>query len=123
MPHFVVQEHHARAHHFDFRLEKDGVYKSWAVPKGVPTEPGIKRLAMQVDDHALEYGSFEGEIPEGQYGAGTVSLWDKGQYEAHEWTTDVIDFTLQGTRLAGRYSLVRFKRAKEQDWLIFRHKS
>jgi len=78
---------------------------------------------MQVDDHALEYGAFEGKIPEGQYGAGTVSIWDKGQYEAREWTADVIDFTLQGTRLVGRYSLVRFKRAKEQDWLIFRHKS
>ena len=123
MPSFVVQEHSARAHHFDFRLEKDGVYKSWAVPKGIPVEPGLKRLAVQVENHALEYGRFEGEIPPGQYGAGTVSIWDKGQYEVHEWTPARIVVSLEGSRLVGRYSLVRFKRGKERDWLIFRHKS
>ena len=123
MPNFVVQEHTARTHHFDFRLEKDGVYKSWAVPKGIPVEPGLKRLAVQVEDHALEYGHFEGEIPPGQYGAGTVSIWDKGQYEVHEWTPARIVVSLEGSRLVGRYSLVRFKRGKERDWLIFRHKS
>ena len=123
MPNFVVQEHTARTHHFDFRLEKDGVYKSWAVPKGIPVEPGLKRLAVQVENHALEYGRFEGEIPPGQYGAGTVSIWDKGQYEVHEWTPARIVVSLEGSRLVGRYSLVRFKRGKERDWLIFRHKS
>lgn len=123
MPSFVIQEHHARTHHFDFRLEKDGVFKSWAVPKGVPTEPGIKRLAVQVEDHALDYGEFEGEIPAGQYGAGTVSIWDKGQYELHSWTDNAIQFTLHGTRLKGRYTLVRFKKGKENEWLIFRRKT
>ncbi len=123
MPNFVVQEHSARTHHFDFRLEKNGVYKSWAVPKGVPVEPGLKRLAIQVEDHALEYGQFEGEIPAGQYGAGSVSIWDKGEYELHEWTPARIVVSLQGTRLVGRYTLVRFRRGKETDWLIFRHKA
>jgi bifunctional non-homologous end joining protein LigD len=120
MPNFVVQEHHARAYHFDFRLEKDGVLKSWAIPKGVPTEPGIKRLAVQVEDHALEYGSFEGEIPEGQYGAGSVTIWDKGQYEADEWTDKAVSFTLHGARLEGRCALVRFAKGKETEWLLFK---
>lgn len=119
---FVIQEHQARTHHFDFRLEKEGVLKSWAVPKGVPDEPGTKRLAIQVDDHALEYGGFEGTIPAGEYGAGTVRIWDRGHYDLHEWTHDKIVFTLHGERLEGTYSLVRFKGRGANNWLLLRTK-
>lgn len=118
--HFVVQEHQSRSRHFDFRLEKDGVFKSWAVPKGLPTEPGIKRLAVQVEDHPLEWGDFEGEIAPGVYGAGIVSVWDRGTYEPHAWLPDRISFTLYGQRLSGRYELIAFRRAGEREWLIFK---
>jgi DNA ligase D-like protein (predicted 3'-phosphoesterase) len=117
---FVIQEHFARTHHFDFRLEKDGVFKSWAVPKGVPTEVGVKRLAVQVEDHPLEWVGFEGEIPPGEYGAGTVNVWDRGIYDIKEWEPDRISFVLHGEKLQGRYELVRFRRAGEREWLIFR---
>lgn len=117
---FVIQEHQARTHHFDFRLEKDGVLKSWAVPKGVPEAPGIRRLAIQVEDHPLEYGGFEGTIPSGQYGAGTVRIWDSGTYDLHEWTGDRIVFTLHGNHLRGTYSLLRFK--GENGWLLMKHR-
>jgi len=119
-PRFQIKEHHARTHHFDFRLEKDGVFKSWAVPKGLPTEPDIKRLAVQVEDHALEFGDFEGVIPDGQYGAGTVAIWDAGTYELHDWRPDRIDFSLHGKRLQGGYELVAFKPAGEKQWLVFK---
>jgi DNA ligase D-like protein (predicted 3'-phosphoesterase) len=117
---FVVQEHFARTHHFDFRLEKDGVFKSWAVPKGIPTKTGVKRLAVQVEDHALEWGEFEGEIPSGEYGAGTVHIWDRGTYESREWKSNQIGLVLHGAKLQGRYELVRFERAGERVWLILK---
>jgi DNA ligase D-like protein (predicted 3'-phosphoesterase) len=117
---FVVQEHHARTHHYDFRLERDGVFKSWAVPKGIPEAVGVRRLAVQVPDHPLSWGSFEGTIPEGQYGAGTVAIWDEGTYELLEWTDEAIAFVLHGRRLRGAYSLVRFTRKGPRDWLLFR---
>lgn len=119
MPRFVIQEHYARTHHFDFRLERDGVLKSWAVPKGLPEQPGIKRLAVQVDDHDLSFGDFEGEIPPGDYGAGKISIWDRGDYDSVEWADDRITFTLHGHRLHGGFHLIRFKHGKPGEWLIF----
>ena len=108
MPRFVIQEHYARTHHFDFRLEKDGVFKSWAVPKGLPEQPGIKRLCIQVEDHDLSFGAFEGEIPKGEYGGGQITVWDQGDYEAGEWTADLITFTLHGNRVWSKYSSLAF---------------
>ena len=117
---FVVQEHHARRLHFDLRLEREGVLKSWAVPKGIPVVPGEKHLAVAVEDHPLDYGHFEGTIPEGQYGAGTVSIWDNGTYDTKHWDPDKIEVTLHGHRITGPYVLVRFKRAGKNEWLFFR---
>jgi bifunctional non-homologous end joining protein LigD len=97
------------------------VLKSWAVPKGIP-EVGQKVLAVETEDHPYEYGSFEGEIPKGQYGAGTVKIWDKGHYEAKFWEGDKIEVTLDGQRLKGRYILVRLKRAGDKDWLLLKGK-
>src|ERR1035437_847651 len=115
---FVIQEHHASAHHFDFRLEKGGAFKSLAVPKGIPTEPGVKRLAVQVDDHDLAFGDFEGAIPEGQYGAGQIRIWDKGTYEQLEWTEEKIAFILHGIFANGEFTMVRFSAPETQKWLI-----
>lgn len=120
MGRFVVQEHHARTHHFDFRLEKDGVFKSWAVPKGLPDAVGVKRLAIQVDDHALEFGAFEGTIPQGEYGAGEIRVWDSGTYDVVEWTPDRITVNLYGTHTAGSFEILKFKHGKEREWLIIR---
>jgi DNA ligase D-like protein (predicted ligase)/DNA ligase D-like protein (predicted 3'-phosphoesterase) len=117
---FVVQEHHARRLHFDLRLEREGVLKSWAVPKGVPEKTGEKRLAVQVEDHPMEYGNFEGTIPEGQYGAGTVKIWDRGLFEVKVWKEDMIEFTLSGKRLQGRFVLAKFKKAGEKDWILLK---
>jgi bifunctional non-homologous end joining protein LigD len=118
---FVIQEHHARALHYDLRLEKGGVLKSWAVPKGIP-ESDEKRLAVETEDHPYEYGSFEGVIPKGQYGAGTVKIWDKGHYQTKVWEKDKIEVTFDGQRLKGRYILVRLKRAGDKDWLLLKGK-
>ena len=117
---FVVQEHHARHLHYDLRLERDGVLKSWAVPKGIPENPGEKHLAVMVEDHPLEYGKFEGEIAKGEYGAGTVTIWDSGTYTTKHWDDAKIEVTLHGRRLNGPYVLVKFKRAGKDEWLIFR---
>jgi DNA ligase D-like protein (predicted 3'-phosphoesterase) len=117
MPIFVVQEHWATHHHFDFRLEMDGVLKSWAIPKEIPTKEGEKRLAVQVEDHDLEYANFEGEIPEGEYGAGKVKIWDKGKYEIIERNQKKLKFKLFGKKLKGIYELVNFK---DKNWLLFK---
>lgn len=117
MKRFVVQEHHARHLHWDFRLEKDGVLKSWAVPKGVPEKKLIKRLAIQVEDHELDYIDFEGEIEEGEYGAGSVKIWDSGTYELESESVKTIVFDLKGKRLTGKYSLVHLK---DKQWLLIK---
>lgn len=120
---FVIQEHHARRLHYDLRLESGGVLKSWAVPKGMPESAGERRLAVETEDHPFEYANFEGTIPVGQYGAGTVKIWDKGSYETKVWENDKIEFTLKGQRLKGRYILVRLKKAKDdKSWLLLKGK-
>jgi bifunctional non-homologous end joining protein LigD len=119
---FVVQEHHASRLHYDFRLEHGGVLKSWAVPKGLPNTPAEKRLAVETEDHPIEYASFEGIIPEGQYGAGRVIIWDKGTYEEKIWNEKMIEFTLNGKRLQGRYVLVPLKKVGEKNWLLIKGK-
>ena len=119
---FVVQEHHASHLHYDLRLESEGVLRSWAVPKGIPEKPGQRHLAVETEDHPLEYAEFEGTIPEGEYGAGAVKIWDSGIFEPLVWEKDKIEMVMKGDRLSGRYVLVRFKRAGEKDWLLFRAK-
>ena len=106
--------------HWDFRLELDGVLKSWAVPKGPPEEPGIRRLAVQVEDHPVDYITFEGGIPKGEYGAGTVKIWDNGTFKLKRRTDDIYEFWLKGKRLNGKYALVRFK---IKNWLILKTKT
>jgi bifunctional non-homologous end joining protein LigD len=119
---FVVQEHHARSHHFDFRLDMNGVLVSWAVPKGPPEDLVAKRLAVHVEDHPLEYGKFEGEIPKGNYGAGKVAIWDKGVWEpvGSDWRKEFkhgkLKFVLHGQKLSGTYLLARMK--EEPNWLL-----
>ena len=117
---FVIQEHHSRRLHYDLRLEKEGVLKSWAVPKGIPETPEEKRLAVEVEDHPMAYAKFEGTIPAGQYGAGTVTIWDHGTFEPKVWDEKMVEFTLHGQRLKGRYVLVRLKRAGEKSWLLLK---
>ncbi len=117
---FVVQEHWASHHHFDFRLEMEGVLKSWAVPKGVPEKAGVKRLAVQTEDHPIDYINFEGKIPEGLYGAGTVKTFDKGKHELIEKDKNRIIFKLKGKKLKGIYNLIKFK--KPNQWLLFKTK-
>lgn len=116
---FVVQEHHASHLHYDFRLEMDGVLRSWAVPKGPPEKPGVRRLAVAVEDHPLSYIDFRGTIPSGQYGAGTVEIWDSGAYDLEERTPDELRFVLHGMRLHGPYALVRL-RPDGKNWLLFK---
>ncbi len=104
-PRFVVQEHHARRLHWDFRLEKDGVGVSWAVPKGIPPDPKKNHLAVHVEDHPLEYFKFAGEIPKGEYGGGQVLIWDEGTYDPIKWSDREVMVDLHGRRLQGRYVL------------------
>jgi bifunctional non-homologous end joining protein LigD len=122
LPIFVVQRHDARRLHYDFRLERDGALASWAVPKGIPLEPGARALAVHVEDHPLEYATFEGEIPKGQYGAGTVEVWDNGTYELVEEKKDGgLTVRLHGKRLEGTWTLVpAHLDGKEQNWLLLR---
>ncbi|MDP9240089.1 MAG: non-homologous end-joining DNA ligase [Actinomycetota bacterium] len=114
---FVIQEHHARALHWDFRLERDGVLVSWAVPKGLPLDPKTNHLAVQTEDHPLEYATFDGDIPEGEYGGGKVILWDRGTYECEKWTDREVKVVLHGNRVSGRYVLFR---TSGKNWMIHR---
>src|SRR6188768_4170526 len=125
---FVVQKHAASRLHFDLRLESDGVMKSWAVPKGPSLDPRDKRLAMQVEDHPIEYNSFEGTIPKGEYGGGTVMIWDRGTYEPAEGKSSIasgiragkLEFTLHGEKLRGAFALVRMARGDGREWLLIK---
>jgi bifunctional non-homologous end joining protein LigD len=112
-----VQEHHARRLHWDLRLENDGVLASWALPRGIPAHPDENRLAVHTEDHPIEYLEFEGEIPKGEYGAGTMSVWDRGTFEAEKFREDEVIATFHGERLNGRYALFR---TRGDDWLIHR---
>jgi bifunctional non-homologous end joining protein LigD len=114
---FVVQEHHARRLHWDLRLEHEGTLASWALPRGIPGHPDENRLAVRTEDHPLEYLGFEGEIPKGEYGAGTMSVWDRGTFEAEKFRDDEVIAVFNGERLRGRYALFR---TRGQDWLMHR---
>ena len=126
-PSFCVQRHHASHLHYDFRLEVGGTLKSWAVPKGPTLDPDEKRLAMMVEDHPLEYGSFEGVIPKGNYGAGSVMLWDRGTYQLlgvasaeEQLARGDFKFRLDGEKLSGEFAIVRMKRGKGNEWLLIK---
>ena len=121
-PIFVVQRHDARRLHYDFRLERNGALASWAVPKGIPLEPGQRALAVHVEDHPLEYAKFEGEIPKGQYGAGLVEIWDKGTYElVEEKRNGGLTVALHGERLEGTWTLVPAKLDGDpKNWLLLK---
>ena len=114
---FVIQEHHARSLHWDVRLERGGVLVSWAVPKGLPLHPKDNRLAVHTEDHPIDYGSFEGDIPAGEYGGGKVIRWDRGRYELEKWTDREVKVVFHGTRTEGRYV---FFRTGGKNWMVHR---
>jgi bifunctional non-homologous end joining protein LigD len=116
---FVVQEHHARRLHWDLRLERDGVLVSWAVPKGIPDDPGVNHLAVHTEDHPLEYATFSGEIPRGEYGAGSMTIWDHGTYDVIKWTDREVKVNLFGQRLSGGYTLFA---TGGKNWMIHRER-
>ncbi|MGH8827758.1 MAG: DNA polymerase ligase N-terminal domain-containing protein, partial [Jiangellaceae bacterium] len=114
-PIFVIQEHHARRLHWDVRLERDGVLVSWAVPKGLPTDPQHNHLAVHTEDHPMEYATFEGEIPQREYGGGTMAIWDRGTYEIEKWDDREVKVVLHGERVEGRYVLIH---TDDRNWLM-----
>jgi bifunctional non-homologous end joining protein LigD len=130
--HFVIQKHAASHLHYDFRLELDGVMKSWAVPKGPSLDPTIRRLAMEVEDHPIAYNTFEGTIPQGEYGGGTVMLWDRGTYEADDdggaaslrrgYEKGELRFVMHGKRLQGGFVLARLRRPGRPQWLLIKRR-
>ncbi|MBW6461837.1 MAG: 3'-phosphoesterase [DPANN group archaeon] len=119
---FVIQEHHARNRHYDLRLEIDSVLKSWAVPKEPPVKFGIKRLAIATEDHPISYAYFEDTIPDGQYGAGDVKIWDRGVFAPEKITDKEILFRLDGKKMKGDYVLVKTGFGKGNGWLLFKKK-
>jgi DNA ligase D-like protein (predicted 3'-phosphoesterase) len=128
-PRFVIQHHAARSDHYDFRLEIDGVLVSWAIPKGPSTNLKDKRMARRTEDHPMEYATFEGMIPQGEYGAGAVIVWDHGNYDNatnHEMTEGLerghLSFRLHGEKLRGRYALTRIREGKDETWLLVKRK-
>jgi bifunctional non-homologous end joining protein LigD len=130
--HFVIQKHEASHLHYDFRLELDGVMKSWAVPKGPSLDPSVRRLAMEVEDHPISYNTFEGTIPAGEYGGGTVMLWDHGTYDTEDgggaesvrrgYQKGDLKIVLDGKRLQGGWVLVRMQRPGKPQWLLIKHR-
>jgi bifunctional non-homologous end joining protein LigD len=114
---FVIQEHHARSLHWDLRLERKGVLVSWAIPKGLPPDPEVNHLAVHTEDHPIEYASFEGEIPRGEYGGGTMTIWDRGTYETEKWSDREVKVVLRGARSLGRYVLFQ---TRGRNWMIHR---
>jgi bifunctional non-homologous end joining protein LigD len=130
--HFVIQKHAASHLHYDFRLELDGVMKSWAVPKGPSLDPTVRRLAMEVEDHPISYNSFEGTIPKGEYGGGTVMLWDRGTYAAEDgggaeslrrgYEKGELRFQMHGKRLLGGFVLARLRRPGRPQWLLIKRR-
>ena len=130
--HFVIQKHAASHLHYDFRLELDGVMKSWAVPKGPSLDPTVRRLAMEVEDHPISYNTFEGTIPQGEYGGGTVMLWDRGTYEAEDgqgaealrrgYEKGELRFQMHGKRLKGGFVLARLRRPGRPQWLLIKRR-
>lgn len=130
--HFVIQKHAASHLHYDFRLELDGVMKSWAVPKGPSLDPTVRRLAMEVEDHPISYNTFEGTIPQGEYGGGTVMLWDRGTYEAEDgggveelrrgYEKGELRFQMSGKRLQGGFVLARLRRPGRPQWLLIKRR-
>ena len=119
---FVIHEHHSLHHHWDLRLEICGTLKSWAVPKEPPTEKGLKRLAIQVEDHPMEYANFEGVIPKGNYGAGKVVIWDNGTFLLEERNDNKLVFKLDGRYINGRYALIKAPNMGKNSWLFFKTK-
>ncbi len=120
---FVVHEHHASHLHYDLRLERNGVLCSWAVPKGPSMDPAQKRLAVEVEDHALDYAGFEGIIPDGQYGAGIVVIWDFGIYTPVDWKPYKVSLIFDGSKLKGAFTLMRMKgKGKTKEWLLIKLK-
>jgi DNA ligase D-like protein (predicted 3'-phosphoesterase) len=117
---YVIQKHDASHLHYDLRLEREGVLKSWAVPREPPLKPGIRRLAVQTEDHPLAYAAFQGTIPEGEYGAGTVEIWDSGTYISEKWTEKEIIVNINGEKLKGLYCLIAFR--SDKNWLFFKKK-
>ncbi|HYF44997.1 MAG TPA: DNA polymerase ligase N-terminal domain-containing protein [Acidimicrobiales bacterium] len=116
-PRFVIHQHDATRLHWDLRLEHEGALASWAIPRGIPWDPDDNHLAVHTEDHPIEYLEFSGEIPEGNYGAGTMTIWDSGTYEAYEWEDRKVVITLKGERAQGRYSLFA---TRGRDWMIHR---